>query len=211
MLDKIIHGDCLEVLPSMKKNSVDYTITSPPYNRKRNDKYKHYNDTISNYFDFLKEVTKELLRITRKHVFFNIQATYYNRYEINKYIGYFAPVILNTIIWEKTNPCPGNPNSLTNAYEYIFILGKEPVVTRNKYVKNHITTAVTKMPSFHKAVMNKDVCTWLIREFTEKNSIILDPFFGTGTTGICAKELGRHYIGIEISKEYYDYSKRAIP
>ena len=49
---QLFNGDCLEVMQDMPDNSVDYVLTSPPYNRKRNDKYKLYNDQIADYFSF---------------------------------------------------------------------------------------------------------------------------------------------------------------
>ncbi len=45
---------------------------------------------------------------------------------------------------------------------------------------------------------------YLITLITPPNGIVLDPFFGTGTTGIAAVNLGFNYIGFEISKEYFD-------
>lgn len=45
---------------------VDYTFTSPPYNRKRNDKYSFYNDTLNNYYEFLVKTVEELKKGYRK-------------------------------------------------------------------------------------------------------------------------------------------------
>ena len=44
----LFHADCLEVLPKLFENSVDYSFTSPPYNRKRNDKYSDFIDINEN-------------------------------------------------------------------------------------------------------------------------------------------------------------------
>lgn len=52
--------------------------------------------------------------------------------------------------------------------------------------------------------MKKEVCDWFIKKFTKEGDIILDPFLGTATTAICAIENDRHYIGFEISEEYYN-------
>lgn len=43
---EIIEGDMFKIMPQIEDNSFDYIFTSPPYNRKRNDKYKYYDDTI---------------------------------------------------------------------------------------------------------------------------------------------------------------------
>ena len=59
-------------------DSFDVSITSPPYNRRRNDKYSHYNDTLTDYRGFLSSTIKELIRVTEGNVYFNIQKNYYN-------------------------------------------------------------------------------------------------------------------------------------
>lgn len=53
-MNNIICGNSLEILPTIADNTYDYVFTSPPYNRRRNDKYKYYNDSI-NYLDLLKK------------------------------------------------------------------------------------------------------------------------------------------------------------
>ena len=58
--------------------------------------------------------------------------------------------------------------------------------------------------------MNIEVADWFIKNFTKTNELILDPFLGTGTTGVSALKNNREFIGIEISKEYYDYAKQRI-
>jgi DNA modification methylase len=64
----------------------------------------------------------------------------------------------------------------------------------------------SNMPKEHKAVMKTDVAEHFISKFTNENDIILDCFFGYGTTGVVAKKLNRRYIGIEKEKLYYEMS-----
>jgi DNA modification methylase len=51
LLNKVILGDCLELFPLLEDKSVDYTFTSPPYNRLRNDKYSHFVDQNKNWLE----------------------------------------------------------------------------------------------------------------------------------------------------------------
>jgi site-specific DNA-methyltransferase (adenine-specific) len=58
----------------------------------------------------------------------------------------------------------------------------------------------------HSAAYPKELPSWFIKLFTKKGDIVLDPFLGSGTTCVAARELERDYIGIEIKKEYYELS-----
>ena len=202
---KLINDDCFKTLEEINDKSIDYVLTSPPYNRKRNDKYTDYNDNIDDYFSFLVNITDILLQKTKKHIFMNIQANYYNRVDVYKYIGHYADKIQNIIIWEKTNPTPAAGNSITNSYEYIIVLGDFSLKSNTTYTKNHITTNVCKNEyhKVHKAVMNEEISDWIIEKFTQEGELILDPFMGTGTTGASCKKYNRKFIGIEKSEEYY--------
>ena len=51
---------------------------------------------------------------------------------------------------------------------------------------------------------------WCIDEFSEPGDTIFDPFMGSGTTGVAAKELNRQFIGIDISQEYVDIAEDRI-
>ena len=208
---QLFNGDCLEVMQEMPDNSVDYVLTSPPYNRKRNDKYKLYNDQIADYFTFNQEVINQLLRISKKHIFYNIQTNFYNRDTVYKLIGYFNKDIKEIIIWEKSNPMPASGNAITNAVEYFIVLGKESLKSNTTYTKNIITSSVnSKMPKIHKAVMKQEIADYFIKTFTKEKDIILDPFMGIGTTGISCVSMNRDFIGIELIKEYYDISGHRI-
>ena len=203
----LFHADCLEVLPLLYENSVDYSLTSPPYNRKRNDKYKNFTDINDNWLQLNIDVIGQLLRVTKKHVFYNIQANYYNRNDVYKLIGYFSKNIVDIHIWEKSNPMPASGKNITNAIEYFLILGNESLKSNSTYTKNIITTSVnSSMPKEHKAVMKTDVAEHFISKFTQENDIILDCFFGYGTTGLIAKKMNRRYIGIEKEKSYFNMS-----
>ena len=50
----------------------------------------------------------------------------------------------------------------------------------------------------------------LITKFTDENNTILDPFMGSGTTGVACKNLNRDFMGIELDKEYFNIAKKRI-
>lgn len=208
---ELYRDDCLSKLKDFTDKSIDITFTSPPYNRKRNDKYTNYNDTIKDYYLFLVEATDLLLAKTKRHVIINLQTNYYNRQDVYKFIGHYYNKIQNVIIWEKSNPLPANGYNITNAFEYFFILGDTAIKSNTTYTKNHITTSINNsITKIHKAVMKQEVADWFIEKFTKENDIVLDCFMGLGTTGLSCIKYNRDFIGIELDEEYFNIAKERI-
>src|SRR5699024_3165324 len=134
MINNIVNTDCLDGFKMLEDDSIDISFTSPPYNRIRGDKYKHYNDNNLNYFDLLIKSTTEALRVTKGYVIINIQQNHFNKREYFKFLGHFHDKINGIITWEKTNPQPSTNYrertgdfSITNATEVFIFLkdGKE--------------------------------------------------------------------------------------
>jgi len=210
-INKIYNIDCFEGFKQMKDKSVTHTFTSPPYNRKRNDKYEHYDDNIEDYFLWLCNVIDECLRVSKEYVFFNIMKNYYNKQDVFKLIGKYSEKIVEIIIWEKTNPLPANGNNITNAYEFFIVFGDSPLKSNTTYTKNIISTAVnSSMTTDHKAIMKQDVAEWFIKNFTKENDLILDCFMGAGTTAISCKFNKRNFIGFELNNKYVELSNKRI-
>ena len=211
---EIYNNDCNNVIDRFIRNGrrVDTVFTSPPYNRKRNDKYKNYDDTLDDYYGFLVDITDKLLKIINKYIIINLQTNYYNKQDVYRFIGNYYKSIQQIVIWEKSNPLPASGNNITNAYEYFIILGDTSLKSNTTYTKNHITTSVNSETTtkIHKAVMKQDVSDWFIDKFTKPNDVILDPFMGLGTTGISCIKYQRNFIGIEINKEYFDIANNKL-
>jgi DNA modification methylase len=62
----------------------------------------------------------------------------------------------------------------------------------------------------HSATFPIDLPSWFIKLFTETGDIVLDPFVGSGTTALAAKQLGRHFVGIDALPEYCRISKERV-
>jgi len=203
--------DVLEGFKQLEDKSINHILTSPPYNRKRNDKYEHYIDIKEDYFDWLCLILDECLRVTKGYVFFNVQKNYYNKKDIFKLFGKFSSKIQEVIIWEKTNPMPAAGKAITNSYEFFIVLSDRPLKSNSTYTKNLIATSVNgDMPTIHKAVMKQDVSDWIIKSFTKPNDLILDCFVGVGTTPISCIKYNRRYIGFDIIKEYIEVAEKRI-
>lgn len=208
---KIIKADCFVYMKRLKSKSVDHVFTSPPYNRKRNDKYEHYDDQIEDYFSFLCSAVEESLRVSRGYVIFNLQKNYYNKKDVFRLIGEFSEKIVEVIIWEKSNPMPAAGFAITNAYEFFLVFSDKPLKSNTTYTKNHITTSVnSSMPKDHSAVMKQEVSDWFVEKFTKEDELVLDPFAGTGTTGISCKNLKRRCTLVEKQEEYVNIIQKRI-
>lgn len=220
-IDYIQQGDCLELLKGIESKSIDTVFTSPPYNRTINDTYEYYDDNLSDYYSMLTTFTDECLRIAKDKVIVNIQQNHFNKKEVFKYVGNYAEQIAGVVIWTKVNPQPGNnynkeknTRSVTNAFEYFFVLnddGKDFKAYGKQNVINHIHTNINSVHyDGHGAVMKKEVADWFIKHFTKEGDVVLDPFLGTGTTAVSCIEQNRHYIGFEISEKYLGMADERI-
>ena len=115
------------------------------------------------------------------------------------------------IIWNKPNPMPESVRDrCTKSHEYLFLLSKnqnyyfDVDVIKEPTRRKRSVWNINKKPykGSHFAVFPPDLIKPCILAGSEKNDIILDPFMGSGTTAMVAKELGRYYIGCELHEDY---------
>lgn len=233
----IIQGDCLQKLKNFPPNSIDMVFTSPPYNLSNNsvrgDIYTEYKDDKSRteYINFIRNVIKELLRVTKHYVFFNFQMLTNNKIEYLEIMHEFMWNIKDIIIWCK-NQCPPSMQSTCLGSQYEFILALTKKEEKNKrtfdyaFFNNHKKGESTNnvihgnnashdklrepLLKDHGAIFPKYLARWFIQRFTKENDIVLDPFSGMATTSVVAKEMNRQYIGIEIDPTYVEMSKKRL-
>jgi len=129
-MNKVIQGDCLEVMKTLEDNSIDLTVTSPPYDNLRN--YNGYT------FDF-EGIAKELYRVTKQGgvVVWVVGDATIKGSETGtsfKQALYFKEIGFNlhdTMIFEKANPIPLTHNRYEQKFEYMFVLSKTKPKTFN--------------------------------------------------------------------------------
>lgn len=218
LTNKIINDDCFEVMKKLPDCCFDDTFTSPPYNRVRNDTYEYFDDINDNYCDMLIELANQCLRLTKGNVIINIQQNMCNKEDFFKWLGVFAKNIKGIVIWEKLNPQPATnyrddgTYSVTNAFEYFVIMGKDNKEFRANHKFSNVITSYVNSEHFegHGAVMKLSVAEKMILNFTAKNGIVFDPFMGLGTTAIACHKNHRNYFGCEISPEYYEQCMKRV-
>jgi len=231
MINEIICGDCLEVLKGFPDNSVDYVITSPPYNVGVNSLYGYkedskyldgYKDNIDDYYKWTRNVLNELIRVTKKHIFYNVQMLSENKVDILSIFGDYRNIIKDVMVWTKNQVPPAmNPGCMNAGFEFIIILSKdrpeirsftEPGFSRGTFsnVMRGNNASQNKFADIHKATFPMYLPETLITNFTKEGETILDPFVGSGTTAVACKNLKRNYIGIDISETYCELTKQRL-
>ena len=133
-------GDCLEVMKDIPDESIDLTITSPPY-----DNLRTYNGNIEQWnFDKFKDIAKELYRLTKNGgvVVWIVGDATIKGSETGtsfKQALYFKELGFNlhdTMIYEKNNPVPqADKTRYTQSFEYMFVFSKEKIKTINRMVE----------------------------------------------------------------------------
>lgn len=221
--------DCLEGLRAIESNSVDCVVTSPPYNKgTQNQKtgnqiwkgfkinYDEYQDNKSEeeYAGWMGEILNELHRIIKPDgsVFFN------HKVVLRDCRGHFPEWVLNSklelyqmIVWNRMCSSNMRLETLYPTYELVFWLvkGKPKVFKGQATYKNDIWNILPDRDNSHPAPFPYELAENCINLVCEKgsNSLIVDPFTGSGTTALVAKNHGYNFLGFEISSEYVKMSK----
>ena len=155
-----------------------------------------------------------------------ISGTMHNIYSIGMALEEEGFKIINNITWKKLNPPPNiSCRAFTHSTETILWAKKDLKKSKHKFnyevmkelnggkqMKDVWETSLTK-PSEKKCGKHPtqkpiDLLEKIILSSTDENDLILDPFNGSGTTGIVANKLNRKYIGIEKEQEYLDLTIR---
>ncbi len=129
----------------------------------------------------------------------------------------------NDIIWHKPNCQPESvKDRFTVSHEYLFLFSKsekysfnqnaamQPTVLGNGQKNRRTVWSINTepCPEAHFAVFPRALVRPCILAGTKENDLILDPFYGSGTVGMVAKELGRRCVGIEINPDYVQIARK---
>ncbi|MBL8090810.1 MAG: site-specific DNA-methyltransferase [Anaerolineales bacterium] len=250
VLNTVIQGNCIDVLKSLPKNSVDLIFADPPYflqlenelwrpNQSKVktvddkwDKFKDYQEYDQFTLDWLTAAQKVLKETGTIWVI----GTYHNIYRVGSIMQDLGYWFLNDVVWIKNNPMPNFRGvRFTNAHETLIWAKKNKEA---KYTFNHhdvkalnenlqmrsdwsfwalsLANGKERIKSksnglrSHSTQKPESLLYRVILSSSKVGDVILDPFFGTGTTGAVAKKLGRNWIGIEKNKNYIRIAKKRI-
>ena len=221
-INKIIHGDCLEIMRNIPDESIDAIITDPPYGISFKSTRQTYqgdikNDSLEEWQKILPSFLIEFKRVisprgcccccccgggkTPVTAIFTMEA-----------IKHFN--LIQTLVWRKF---VGTGWKYRPAYENIVILSKTATeyswYDTSKNMANVIENINQDIPTNkwqHPTQKPVRLMELLIKNHTKPGDMVLDPFCGSGTTCEAAKKLGRKYIGIEIESRYIEMAERRL-
>ncbi len=223
--DIILHGDVYACLEYLDDKSIAVVITSPPYWKQRDYKFKGQigqERTPEEYIGRLLKIFSVLYHKLREDgiFFLNIGDKYLNRYgnshllQIPYRLAYHMVksgwYLEDILIWYKTNHMPSSvKNRFANTYEPVLVFAKSK---NNIYRKTHskvLEIPLQQTPWNHTAVYPEKLIWELLNRVELKDEdIILDPFAGTGTTAVVVSKKGNiKSVMIEKSDEFVEIIK----
>jgi len=231
-LNKIIQGDTLTVLRNLPSEIVDVGVTSPPYNKGENKKgwlvknvkYSEVTDKLpeEEYQKNQIEVLNEIFRITKPGgSFFYNHKIRWEKGEMFHPVDWLRKtkwLIRQEIIWDRMIAANIRGWRFWQVEERIYWLYKpkgKKLIGEELKPKHALLTSIWRFPPEQKNPHPAPFPLALpIRAIysvmDEKKGVIIDPYCGSGTTLIAAKILEHDYIGIEISKEYVEFSEARL-
>ena len=231
-INKIICGDCLEVMGKIPDESINLVITSPPYNLKNStgngmkdgrggkwskaaliNGYTKHDDCMPHeeYVKWQRNCLNEMLRIIPNDgvIFYNhkwrVQAgLLQDRHDI---VSGFP--VRQIIIWKRKGGINFNPGYFLPTYEVIYLIAKP------KFILSSKSNAYGDVWEFNQEMKNPHPAPFPVqlieRIISSTNAeVVLDPFMGSGTTAIAAINLNRKYVGIEICENYVELANQRI-
>ena len=211
-VNKIICGDCLEILKDFPDNCVDLVLTDPPYgvnlgkhiaakeSRGRwlaKQGYDVYEDTYENYLEQVVPAIARGIVIGKRLITFCAGTMMWDLPRPNAVGGVYLPAACGRNCWGFA--------SLSHCLFY----GKAPDLEQGS---KHIairSTAISEKNG-HPCPKPLEWMIWLIKLGSRPQELILDPFCGSGATCVAAKMLGRRYIGIDISEKYCQIARQRL-
>lgn len=208
----LYHGDCLEVMKQIPDGSVNAVITDPPYvlpaktstATKMAQRFTKRNigdfSITEGYFRIWFEAIGRALKPTGKFVIFCDEVLYtvlfraaYNNFDTSM------------LIWKKNTV--GLGRNYRKTFE-VMLYGKREEATNFTEFRRDLFEVDVPKDKVHPTQKPVELITQLI--MPEDWITILDPFMGSGTTGVACVKTGRNFIGIEISEEYFRMAEKRI-
>ena len=200
----VVTGDCLNILTELPERCFDCIVTDPPYGTRTDQRDEWMPGEFANVMPL---VLPQIHRVAKSDGAFYCFTSWTMMADwLLRYQTYFK--LQNIIVWDKTRHSGCfSPNSWQFTWEGIFfgLKGSRPI---RKYQPDVLRSAERgKRLPMQKPV---DIVVPMLDASTDVGQLILDPFCGSGTTGVAAIRLSRRFIGIEIDPGYADIARKRI-
>ena len=231
-LNKVHHGDCLELMGKLPVASVDVIVTSPPYNIKNStgnglkngsggkwpqakliDGYDTHDDAMPHeqYVEWQRDCLSAMMRVLKP-----TGAIFYNhKWRVQDGLLQHRSDILDgfpvrqIIIWQRAGGINFNPGYFLPTYEVIYLVAKPDFRLAPKAnAQGDVWTIAQESRNPHPAAYPLELAQRCIE--STPCGIVLDPMIGSGTTALAAEIAGRDWIGIEVSKAYCQLANERI-
>jgi len=236
MADSILYNeDCIRAMKRLTSDSIDLILTDPPYNlgnfmkdrdtnlKKMRDNFfaaagwdnlsfEEWEKSMDNFFE-------EAVRVLKKGGAMLVFMSIIKVETLIKIAERHGLYYKTTGIWHKLNPMPRNMNlHFVNSTEaWVYFTYKKKTGTFNndgKVLHDFIETAVAangeRKYGKHPTQKPVQLMEFFIKVLTNEGDTVLDPFMGSGSTGVAAKKNNRNFIGIEIDENYFQIATRRI-
>ncbi len=188
-------------------------------------------DSFKTYDDFTRAWLTEAKRILKPNGSLWVIGSYHNIFRVGAILQDLGFWVLNDIVWRKANPMPNFKGTrFTNAHETLIwaSTGEKARYTFNYRTMKTLNDELQMRSDWvlpicggperikrngtkaHPTQKPEALLYRVMLATTNKGDVVLDPFFGTGTTGAVAKRLGREWIGIEREQDYIEVAKERI-
>jgi len=220
-MNKVIVGNCLEVMKKMRPNSIDLIITDPPYNKNKDYGIPNIDSKPEKEFwNFNLKWLKLCYKVLKPHCHIYWSCSHDQIFEYRKIIEKTKLKFNRLLIWFTNEPKLRLSHSKwLSTYEPIFFCSKEEPRALQSPPKslniNNFDVIVARSPhrnsvidkKYHIAQKPLKLMIKLVAKASEPGETVLDPFCGSGTTLVACKILNRNYIGIELNPEFVKICK----
>lgn len=214
-------GDCLELMKQIPDESVDLVVTDPPYkivqggctnkavrlSGAENEKLCSgtiFNNNDITFSQWIPIVFQKLKNGTHCYIMCNDR----NLQEVLNVGGKAGFKLQNILVWKKSRHTP-NRYYLKNC-EFIVMFRKGGARNINEMGTFSVLEVDNVPKKKHPSEKPVDLMGILIRNSTNNNEIVLDPFMGSGSTGVACVNTNRKFIGIELDPKYFAIAKDRI-
>jgi site-specific DNA-methyltransferase (adenine-specific) len=199
-------GDCRDVLPTLGK--VDCVVADIPYGEvnRESSGLRNLDKGVADVDDFdLKELTSSLCIGHSVYMFCGIEQVSVIRAEM-----VLQGLTTRSCVWEKTNPSPMNGQYFWLSSIEHCVFGRSAKAPFNEMCASAVWRHPIERDQEHPTQKPVGLISRLIFASTTEQCVVLDPFMGSGTTGVACANLGRTFIGIERERKYFDIACRRI-